>query len=221
MESHLATSGQPDGLSVASLGAALPTSGSAEFGGVGAGPDAKAAAGAAAGDAAAAEAAAAVAARTRSHHTQVFSEGGDTVVRLHQTNIVTIRANGDVVLSSGGWRTHQSLKGINLSLQAVASGLQLVADGHVADASWRVTNGRDWSAPFYDGIVVPRAGPPNLAAQAAQTPGLWERLSVGTEEEEAPAPAGAPPPPPPADAGENSCSPAPPGLSPLGFLCTN
>jgi hypothetical protein len=127
----------------------------------------------------------AMAAHQRSHqHTQVFSEGGDSVVRLHQTNIVTIRANGDVSLSSGGWRTHQTLKGINMSLKTFVPGLQVVSDGHVAEGSWRVTNGRDWSSPFYDGVIVPGAGPQNLAAQAAQMPGLFEQMSVNVAADE-------------------------------------
>ena len=122
----------------------------------------------------------AMSARARGQHTQVFAVDGDTLVRLHQTNIVTIRANGDVSLSSGGWRTHQTLKGINMSLKTFVPGLQVVSDGHVAEGAWRVTNGRDWSAPFHDGVIVPGAGPQNLAAQAAQMPGLFEQMSVNT-----------------------------------------
>jgi hypothetical protein len=30
---------------------------------------------------------------------------GDRVIRLHHTDIVTVRANGDIILNSGGWRT--------------------------------------------------------------------------------------------------------------------
>ena len=130
-----------------------------------------------------ADAAALADSRARSQHTQVFSENGDSIVRLHQTNIVTIKANGDVSLSSGGWRTHQTLKGINLSLKSFVPNLQVVADGHVAEGSWRVTNGLDFSAPFYDGVTVPGAGPQSLAAQAAQMPGLFEQMSINTASE--------------------------------------
>ena len=119
-------------------------------------------------------------ARARGQNTHVFANESDLIVRLHQTNIVKIPASGDVTLSSGGWRTHQTLKGINMSLKNFVPGLQVVADGHVAEGSWRVTNGRDWSVPFYDGVTVPGAGPQNLAAQAEQMPGLFERMSINT-----------------------------------------
>ena len=55
-----------------------------------------------------------------------------------------------------------------MSLKTFVPGLQVVSDGHVAEGAWRVTNGREWSAPFHDGVTVPGAGPQNLAAQAAQ-----------------------------------------------------
>ena len=119
-------------------------------------------------------------ARARGQNTQVFAVDGDSVVRLHQTNIVTISASGDVMLSSGGWRTHQTLKGINMSLKNFVPGLQVASEGHVAEGAWRVTNGREWSVPFYDGVTVPGAGPQNLAAQAAQMPGLFEQMSINT-----------------------------------------
>ena len=32
-------------------------------------------------------------------------QGNDVVVKLHLTEIVRLRADGDLVLSSGGWRT--------------------------------------------------------------------------------------------------------------------
>ena len=90
----------------------------------------------------------------RARNLSVVSSEGDTVVKLHKTNIVIARANGDIELSSGGWRTFQTLKGINQSLRSV-SGLQVVADGPVAEGSWRVTNGTEWSTPFVDGMTVP------------------------------------------------------------------
>ena len=106
--------------------------------------------------------------RMRGQNTQVFTSEGDTLIRLHQTNIVSIKANGDLTLSSGGWRTHQTLKGMNMTLKTFAPGLSVVTDGHVAEGAWRVTNGRDWSVPFFDGVTVHGVGPQNLATQAAQ-----------------------------------------------------
>ena len=72
-------------------------------------------------------------------------------MRLHQTNIVTIKQNGDVALSSGGWRTHQTLKGINLSLKSFVPNLQVIADGHVADGAWRWR----WSGGFIHPAIQP------------------------------------------------------------------
>ncbi|EOD04565.1 hypothetical protein EMIHUDRAFT_230649 [Emiliania huxleyi CCMP1516] len=79
----------------------------------------------------------------------VYTVEGDTVVRLHQTNVVTVRADGE---------------GINMALKAFAPGLQVMADGHVAEGNWRVTNGRDWSVHFFDGV------------SAAAMPGLFEQM---------------------------------------------
>mmetsp|Transcript_13016 Transcript_13016/g.30714 ORF Transcript_13016/g.30714 Transcript_13016/m.30714 type:complete len:273 (-) Transcript_13016:348-1166(-) len=118
--------------------------------------------------------------RMRGQNTQVYTNDGDTVIRLHQTNIVSIKANGDLSLSSGGWRTHQTLKGMNMTLKTFAPGLSVVTDGHVAEGSWRVTNGREWSVAFFDGVTVQGAGPQNLAAQAAQVPNLFEQMSISS-----------------------------------------
>jgi len=118
--------------------------------------------------------------RMRGQNTQVFTSEGDTIIRLHQTNIVSIKANGDLTLSSGGWRTHQTLKGMNMTLKTFAPGLSVVTDGHVAEGAWRVTNGREWSVPFFDGVTVHGAGPQNLAAQAAQVPNLFEQMAINS-----------------------------------------
>ena len=128
--------------------------------------------------------------RARGQNTQVYTMDGDTFVRLHQTNIIIVRANGDLSLSSGGWRTHQTLKGINTALKTFAPGLQVVAEGHVTEGTWRITNGRDWSVQFYDGVTMPGVAPLNLAAQAATMPGLYEQMVIASSGFE-----GMPPPP--------------------------
>ena len=73
------------------------------------------------------------------------------VVRLVKTNIVTLRANGDVVISSGGWRTHSTIQCINTALNILAPGL-------VVSRTWLVTDGVDLSVHFKDGMTVPCAG---------------------------------------------------------------
>ena len=39
------------------------------------------------------------------NNTYLIRDGDDIAVRLHSTNIITYRPNGDVVLDSGGWHT--------------------------------------------------------------------------------------------------------------------
>ena len=58
-------------------------------------------------------------------NTHVFLCDGDTHVRLHQTTIVIIRANGDVALSSGGWRSLQTIRSINTALKTYAPTIQV------------------------------------------------------------------------------------------------
>jgi ATP-dependent RNA helicase DDX3X len=127
--------------------------------------------------------------RPRGQNMQVFTVDGDTFARLHQTNIITVRANGDLTLSSGGWKTHQTLKGINTALKTFAPGLQVVSDGHVTEGTWHVTNGRDWSMQFFDGVTVPGAAPQNLASQVATVPGLYEQMVAAVSGFEPPPPA--------------------------------
>jgi ATP-dependent RNA helicase DDX3X len=126
--------------------------------------------------------------RPRGQNMQVFTVDGDTFARLHQTNIITVRANGDLTLSSGGWMTHQTLKGINTALKTFAPGLQVVSDGHVTEGVWHITNGQDWSMQFFDGVTVPGAAPQNLAAQVATVPGLYEQMVAASSGFEPPPP---------------------------------
>jgi len=87
-------------------------------------------------------------------------------VRLYQTNIVTIRSNGDVCLSSGGWRTYQTFKGLNAALRSLAPSVSVVADGPIYENRWRVVspglNGAVVSAPFHDGMTVPAVAAASL-----------------------------------------------------------
>jgi len=36
---------------------------------------------------------------------EYYRENGDRVIRLHHTDIITFKVNGDIVLNSGGWLT--------------------------------------------------------------------------------------------------------------------
>lgn len=44
--------------------------------------------------------------RKIANNTYLERRGDDIAVRLHDTDVVTYKANGDVVLDSGGWRTY-------------------------------------------------------------------------------------------------------------------
>lgn len=46
---------------------------------------------------------------------QVNYKNGDIAVRLHNTNIFTIKNNGNLVLNSGGWRTPTTKNRININ----------------------------------------------------------------------------------------------------------
>lgn len=43
--------------------------------------------------------------RKMANNTWAIRDGDDIVIRLHQTDIVRYKPNGDIVLDSGGWRT--------------------------------------------------------------------------------------------------------------------
>ena len=69
---------------------------------------------------------------------------GAICVRLFETDIVVIKRNGDVTLSSGGWKTHRTFQGIQAALRALVPQLTLVS--HRAGAS-----DQDWWLNDYSG----------------------------------------------------------------------
>ncbi|KAJ1616882.1 hypothetical protein T492DRAFT_850507, partial [Pavlovales sp. CCMP2436] len=86
--------------------------------------------------------------------THFFAPGGNKVFRLHETDVALVRPSGEVLLSSGGWVTSQTLRAINMALRACLPGIRVVSDGPVGNGAWKVTNGRGVTANFYDGIVL-------------------------------------------------------------------
>src|SRR3990167_5719753 len=82
---------------------------------------------------------------------------GDRVVRLHQTDIVTFKVNGDIVLSSGGWRTVTTKDRINQFAP-----VRVYAERGV----WYVSNG-DAAIPFVDGLTLRRGKLPKPSGRAA------------------------------------------------------
>lgn len=75
-------------------------------------------------------------------------EDGSTVIRLHQTDIITIRKDGKMVLTSGGFKTNTTKHRLNQHLQGCYV--------YASKGTWTIrehATGRE--APFYDGVVVP------------------------------------------------------------------
>ena len=75
---------------------------------------------------------------------KIITESGDTLIRLHDTNIITIKPDGNYVLTSGGWRTPTTKDRLNRF------------------APFRITQtGGQWyikEALFFDGIELTPGG---------------------------------------------------------------
>mmetsp|Transcript_6315 Transcript_6315/g.13925 ORF Transcript_6315/g.13925 Transcript_6315/m.13925 type:complete len:424 (+) Transcript_6315:109-1380(+) len=76
---------------------------------------------------------------------------GETVLRLHKTDIVRVKMNGDVVLSTGGWFTASTLNAMNEALNLI--GIEVRSVGPVADKSWTVKDAYGRQS-YYDGILL-------------------------------------------------------------------
>jgi len=94
---------------------------------------------------------------------RVLSSHAETVVQLHQTNIVTLHAN-TATLNSGGWRTFSTLKAMNAVLESCVPPTRIVAEGHLSNGAWRVVQG-DESFEFKDGMSLSASPPPSLTTK--------------------------------------------------------
>lgn len=72
------------------------------------------------------------------------------VLRLHQTDIVKIKPNGDVILNSGGWKTVKTQESMNDALEP----LGMKVTGHPYDG-WIVDDGHDNRYRYADDMLVP------------------------------------------------------------------
>lgn len=84
---------------------------------------------------------------------------GDTVIRLHQTDVVRITPKGKTILNSGGWRTSTTK-----DRMGYAPGVRLWAK----QGSWYVGNGEGPAVPYYDGITLPDCFKPAALAKGAK-----------------------------------------------------
>ena len=96
-----------------------------------------------------------------------WTEDGVEHYRLHNTDIVVIQPNLDIVLNSGGWKTNTTKERINRYLPAgygicQEKGLWTVqySEQHTTyyDGSNQSKYHKKWEVPFVDGMVLPADG---------------------------------------------------------------
>lgn len=87
--------------------------------------------------------------RPIANNTTVRKVEGGVAIRLHNTDIVTIKSNGQAVLDSGGWLTLTTKERINRYTNARIS--QRLGTWYIRDK-----NGKD--SLFYDGMLISKQG---------------------------------------------------------------
>lgn len=80
-------------------------------------------------------------------NTKVTRDNG-TVVRLHQTDIVSISASGVIVLNSGGWHTVTTKRRMNEASQEFDLGFSVYAK----KGDWYIDTPFDGTIDFFDGV---------------------------------------------------------------------
>ena len=88
---------------------------------------------------------------------------GERVIRLHQTDIVTISPNGDVVLNTNGYRTQTTKARINDAI---------TPNVYQTRGNWYVGN-----VPFTDGMKLPGGKLPRITAAAKRAERVADRLA--------------------------------------------
>lgn len=84
------------------------------------------------------------------------TENGDTIIRLHLTDIITFKPNGDTIIHVGGWQTITTKDRINKFL---LDDWQIFQEKNI----WYLTD-KDWHNPdrkihvFQDGITIKKNG---------------------------------------------------------------
>jgi len=84
------------------------------------------------------------------NNTRLVQVGSDYAIRLHETNIVTLKPDGSIILNSGGYRTMTTKSRINEH----APGIHITQDMGL----WYV-HVRNQMVFFEDGMVIPATGP--------------------------------------------------------------
>lgn len=84
--------------------------------------------------------------RRRAQQVFVDRATNDVILRLHETDIVRVRPNGDVILSTGGWATHKTLNGMNDALELFDMWVE-ARDNQPPRGNWQVYD--------IDGTIIP------------------------------------------------------------------
>ena len=92
-----------------------------------------------------------------------YFRDGETIIRLHRTDIVRKLPDGSVILNSGGWRTPTTKERMS------SYGWRVIQD----KGQWYVSKNGSWDGervPYFDGIQVPQCfdHPPAEAAKNEQ-----------------------------------------------------
>jgi hypothetical protein len=103
---------------------------------------------------------------------EYWRENNERVIRLHNTDIITFKPNGDVVLDSGGWKTITTKARMN-NFDLHVRVYQDKSIWYVHQGSW---NDPESTVPFYDGMVLPKGNLPKLTKRMIQAQRATERL---------------------------------------------
>ena len=94
---------------------------------------------------------------------------GNTVIRLHFTDIITITPDGDVILHSGGWKTNVT-KDRMCRYQSIAQVVQ-------AKSIWYVKSRLSYDESiFYDGITIKANGKILKPERVSETPKIIKMI---------------------------------------------
>lgn len=86
------------------------------------------------------------------NNTKIRQEGGYTIVRLHDTDVVKFN-DAEVILNSGGWLTATTRTRMNQTCNQYALGCGVSSKG----GQWMVSIDETGNkVEFYDGIVIKR-----------------------------------------------------------------
>jgi len=79
---------------------------------------------------------------------EIVTEGGETVVKLYETEVVRITAS-DIILDSATYQNEETMLCMNEALAPYGFRLSETKDG-----SWNVSDGKTRLIRFYDGVTI-------------------------------------------------------------------